>query len=310
MNKPVTIKTSSARETTAAPVISELAIIVPAYNEAGAIRETIDTIKAMIADSGLDAEIVIVDDGSTDGTCETAEATGVRVIRNGENVGYGFSLKTGIAATKSEYVAIMDADGTYPAGRLPDMLETCRTADMVVGNRGAAMKNVPWIRKPAKWILNTLANLLAQRNIPDLNSGLRVFKRSSLERFVQLLPDGFSFTTTITLSMLCSNLRVVYTPITYGKRVGHSKIKARDFFTFILLVLRIIVFFQPLRVFMPLGAGLFALGAGKAIYDIFKMNLSESAIFALLAALMVWSLGLIADMIARLHLRPPPASGQ
>ena len=308
MNKPVTLDSTRTKPAGPATVSSELAIIVPAYNEAGAIRETIDTIKTVIRESGLDAEIVIVDDGSTDGTCETAEATGVRVIRNGENVGYGYSLKTGIAATQSDYVAIMDADGTYPAGRLPDMLETCRTADMVVGDRGAAMKNVPWIRKPAKWILNTLANLLARRKIPDLNSGLRVFRRSSLERFVQLLPDGFSFTTTITLSMLCSNLRVVYTPITYGKRVGHSKIKPTDFFTFILLVLRIIVFFQPLRVFMPLGAGLFALGVAKSLYDITRMNLSESAIFALLAAMVVWSLGLIADMISRLHLRPPPAS--
>jgi glycosyltransferase involved in cell wall biosynthesis len=282
----------------------ELSVIVPAFNEAKGIGQTIDNLRRALA--GVDAEIVIVDDGSTDGTGDAAEAAGVRVIRAEENRGYGAALKTGISETTSKFVAIIDADGTYPADKLPAMLEICRNADMVVGDRGAAMRNVQWIRRPPKWILNTLANILARRKIPDLNSGLRVFKRSSLERFVQLLPDGFSFTTTITLSMICSNLRVVYTPIEYAKRVGQSSMKPTAFFTFILLVLRIIVFFQPLRVFMPLGAILFVMGFVKFVYDMSKMNLSESAVFALLAALVVWSLGLIADMISRLHLRPQP----
>lgn len=306
MNKPL------ERELTGIPgsllMQKELAIIVPAFNEAKAIGQTIEALNAMLSRSGIDGEIVIVDDGSKDGTADAAEAAGVRVIRLEENRGYGFALKTGIAETQSKFVAIIDADGTYPADKIADMLELCRNADMVVGDRGAAMKNVPMIRRPPKWVLNTLANLLARRKIPDLNSGLRVFKRASLERFVQLLPDGFSFTTTITLSMICSNLRVVYTPIAYSKRVGQSSMRPTAFFTFILLVLRIIVFFQPLRVFMPLGGVLFLLGMAKVAYDFTKMNLSESAIFALLAALVVWSLGLIADMISRLHLRPRPQS--
>jgi glycosyltransferase involved in cell wall biosynthesis len=300
MNKP--LERPMAGE--AASVQNELAVIVPAFNEAGAVGRTVETIRAALA--GLDFEIVVVDDGSSDGTGAAAAAAGARIIRLEENAGYGFALKTGIAETRSKFVAIIDADGTYPADALPAMLEACRHADMVVGDRGAAMRNVPLVRRPAKWILNTLANLLARRRIPDLNSGLRVFKRGSLERFVPLLPDGFSFTTTITLSMLCSNLRVVYRPISYGKRVGQSSLRPTAFFTFLLLVVRIIVFFQPLRVFLPLGAVLFLLGAAKVAYDFTKMNLSESAIFSLLAALIVWSLGLIADMISRLHLRPRP----
>jgi glycosyltransferase involved in cell wall biosynthesis len=306
MNKPAELQSKRISGT---PLMqTELAIVVPAYNEAKAIGATIAALKAMLARTGINGEIVVVDDGSKDGTGDAAEAAGVRVIRQEENSGYGYALKTGIAATQSKFVAIIDADGTYPVDKIADMLELCRNADMVVGDRGAAMKNVPLIRRPPKWILNTLANLLARRKIPDLNSGLRVFKRSSLERFVQLLPDGFSFTTTITLSMMCSNLRVIYTPVAYSKRVGQSSMRPTAFFTFILLVLRIIVFFQPLRVFMPLGGVLFLLGMAKVAYDITKMNLSESAIFALLAALVVWSLGLIADMIARLHLRPGPHS--
>ncbi len=285
-------------------MLKTLSVIVPAFNEAEAIRPTIEALQKVMTDAAIDGEIVVVDDGSSDGTGDAAEAAGARVIRLGENRGYGFALKTGIAESNSKFVAIIDADGTYPPEKIPEMLEVAENADMVVGDRGAAMTNVPLIRRPPKWVLNTLANLLARRKIPDLNSGLRVFKRASLERFIQLLPDGFSFTTTITLSMMCSNLRVVYVPITYAKRVGQSSMRPTAFFTFILLVLRIIVFFQPLRVFMPLGGVLFILGFLKVLYDITKMNLSESAIFALLAALVVWSLGLIADMISRLHLRP------
>lgn len=302
MNKP--LERELAGISMAEAMQKELSVIVPAYNEAKGIGQTIAALRAAL--SGVDAEIVVVDDGSKDGTGDAAAATGVRVIRQDQNRGYGAALKAGIAGTRSKYVAIIDADGTYPADKIPAMLEICRDADMVVGDRGAAMKNVQWIRRPPKWVLNTLANVLARRKIPDLNSGLRLFKRSSLERFVQLLPDGFSFTTTITLSMICSNLRVVYTPIEYAKRVGQSSMKPTAFFTFILLVLRIIVFFQPLRVFMPLGGVLFVLGAVKFAYDMTKMNLSESAIFALLAALVIWSLGLVADMISRLHLRPQP----
>lgn len=281
----------------------DLSIVIPAYNEINAIKSGIEELQAMIAEHKLDAEIVVVDDGSTDGTYEKALETGVRVIRVDQNMGYGHSLKTGIRQTNSDYVAITDADGTYPADRLPEMLDICRNGDMVVGNRGEAMRNVPLVRKPAKWVLNKLANILAQRRIPDLNSGLRVFRRVSIEKFLGLMPNGFSFSTTSTLCMICSDLQVTYVPITYGKRIGQSKIRPTDFFRFMLLVVRIIVLFHPLRVFLPVGAILFAMGMAKAIYDLFLFNLSESAIFALLAALVIWSLGLIADMISRLHFR-------
>lgn len=280
-----------------------LSVVIPAYNEEGAIRQTVADVNAALADLPGGFEIVVVDDGSSDSTGREAEASGARVIHQPENAGYGAALKRGIAAGESEFVAILDADGTYPATNLPGMLELAENADMVVGDRGAAMTNVPWVRRPAKMMLNGLARYLARRDIPDLNSGLRVFQRASLSRFVPLLPSGFSFTTTITLCMLCSELRVVYLPIDYGKRIGRSKIRPVDFFTFILLVVRAIVLFNPLRVFLPLGGAIFALGFVKLIYDIAIGNLSESAVLAFLAAIMIWSLGLIADMLARLHLR-------
>jgi glycosyltransferase involved in cell wall biosynthesis len=291
-----------AVETTSSLAVS---VVIPAYNEENAIIPTIEKVREVLGGAGIDYELVVVNDGSKDGTLAAAESTGVRVVNFPQNGGYGRALKAGIAVTSAPLVAIIDADGTYPAEVLPKMIEMAAYNEMVVGDRGAAMKGVPMIRKPAKWILNNLASYLAQHKITDLNSGLRVFRRPELERFLHLLPNAFSFTTTITLCMLASGFNVSYLPITYGKRVGTSKIKAKDFFRFMMLVCRLTVYFQPLRVFLPIGAVLFLIGFAKAIYDIYVDNLSETAVFGMLGAVMVWSLGLIADMIARLQLRPP-----
>ncbi|MGB0661364.1 MAG: glycosyltransferase family 2 protein [Mangrovicoccus sp.] len=294
--------TVSAEDQQSAPV--RLSVVIPAYNEENAMADTVQDVRAAMDPTGLDYEIIVVDDGSSDNTRAEAIKTGVQVTWNDVNTGYGASLKRGIAQARYEYVAILDADGTYPARYLPDMLKMCETQDMVVGDRGAAMKNVPTIRKPAKFILNSLASFLAERRLNDLNSGLRVFRKSELLPFIPLLPQKFSFTTTITLCMSCSGKRMIYTPIEYGRRVGKSKIRPSDFINFIILVLRVIVLFNPLRVFIPLGLVLFGLGFLKLLYDLSQWNLSETAIFAFLASIMIWSLGLIADMISRLHLRP------
>lgn len=281
-----------------------LSVVIPAYNEEGAVRQTIEDVRAEMEATGVPYEIIVIDDGSQDRTLEIARDTGVVVDSNQVNTGYGASLKRGIKHAQHEYVAIIDADGTYPARYLPAMLKMCRAQDMVVGDRGAAMKNVPWIRKPAKWVLNTFASFLAERKLNDLNSGLRVFRKSELVPFIPLLPQKFSFTTTITLCMSCNGKRMIYTPIEYGKRVGKSKIRPVDFLNFIILVLRMTVLFNPLRVFIPLGLVLMGVGALKFLYDIWMDNLSETTVFAFLSALIIWSLGLIADMISRLHLRP------
>lgn len=281
-----------------------LSVVIPAYNEEGAVRETVQDVFAVLKPTGIPFEVIVVDDGSEDNTRAEAEAAGAIVQANQVNSGYGASLKRGVKAAKHEYVAIMDADGTYPARYLPDMLAMCRDQDMVVGDRGAAMKNVPLVRRPAKWFLNRFASFLAERRLNDLNSGLRVFRKSELIPFLPLLPQNFSFTTTITLCMSHNGKRMIYTPIEYGKRVGKSKIKPIDFINFLILILRIATLFNPLRVFIPLGLFFFIIGALKLVYDFFLDNVSETAIFGLLAAIMIWSLGLIADMISRLHLRP------
>jgi len=305
----MTMQTPVAMATTKPSVSSEfegltLSVVIPAYNEEGAVEHTIDDVRRELNAIGIPYEIIVIDDGSSDRTLEIARNTGVVVDTNQVNTGYGASLKRGIKHAQYEYVAIIDADGTYPARYLPSMLSMCRNQDMVVGDRGAAMKNVPWIRKPAKWVLNTFASFLAERRLNDLNSGLRVFRKSELVPFIPLLPQKFSFTTTITLCMSCNGKRMIYTPIEYGKRVGKSKIRPVDFINFIILVLRMTVLFNPLRVFIPFGLALMGLGIVKFVYDIWMDNLSETTIFAFLSALIIWSLGLIADMISRLHLRP------
>lgn len=278
-----------------------VAVIIPAYNEQAAVRGTVNDVRSALTAVGVPHHIIVVNDGSRDETAAQAKSSGAQVIDLPDNIGYGHALKAGIAASDSDLVAILDADGTYPPSALPAMVAMGEHVDMVVGDRGAAMNNVPWVRRPAKWVLRVLASAVAQRRINDVNSGLRVFRRSALEQFVPLLPDGYSFTTTITLCMLATNLTVVYHPIHYGRRIGRSKIRARHFFKFIFLVVRLTVFFQPLRIFLPLGAILFVAGAAKAIYD---ASLSATAVFALLSAILVWSVGLLADMITRLHLRP------
>jgi len=280
-----------------------VSIVIPAYNEQGAVAATIASVHEVLDAADISHEIIVVNDGSTDDTLERARASGAQVVNFPHNGGYGRALKAGIAVSTAPLVAILDADGTYPASYLPEMIAMATYNDMVVGDRGAAMKGVPLIRRPAKWALNKLAGLLAGHEITDLNSGLRVFRREPLERFVPLLPDAFSFTTTVTLCMLASGMRVSYLPIVYGKRVGQSKIRASDFGRFMFLVFRLTVYFQPLRVYLPAGMILFMLGFAKAIYDVYIDNLSETAVLGLLGAVLLWALGLIADMISRLNLR-------
>jgi glycosyltransferase involved in cell wall biosynthesis len=227
----------------------------------------------------------------------------VRVIRTRRNRGYGAALKRGIAAASHDWILITDADGTYPASEIPTLLQRGAQADMVVGARTGANVNIPLVRRPAKWFLRRLASYLAGQKLPDLNSGLRLIRKDLIERYAYLLPSGFSFTTTITLAAACNEYVVEYVPIDYHARLGQSKIRARHAYDFLLLILRTIVFFNPLKVFIPLGGVLVLGGIAKFIYDIFLDNLSESAVLLLLGAMIMWAVGLLADQNARIAAR-------
>jgi glycosyltransferase involved in cell wall biosynthesis len=290
---------------TDAPARVDLAVIVPAYNEQGGIERTIARIQEVLAVLPCSTEIIVVDDGSVDATGELAARCNVRVLSHAVNQGYGAALKTGILSSDAEAIMIMDADCTYPPDAIPRLYAGLARADMVVGARALSSKGVAWVRRPAKWVLNRFASYLVGRRIADLNSGQRVMKRSAVLRYLHLLPSGFSFTSTITMAMLANGHPVEYQPIEYGVRTGRSKIRPSHFGTFMLLVVRAIVLFNPLKVFLPLGALLFAVGIAKLVEDVIKWNLSETAVMAFLAAIVVWSVGLLADMIARLQMQPP-----
>lgn len=294
----------SAPTAVAAPAV-DLAVVLPAYNEIGGIDRTITRIRAVLAALPYSSELVVVDDGSVDGTGERAVATGVRVVTHPVNRGYGAALKTGILNTNARAIAIIDADCTYPPEALPTLTARLASADMVVGSRALSSSGVAWLRRPGKWILNSFASYLVGRHIPDLNSGLRVMRRDAVLRYMHLLPNGFSFTSTITMAMLANGHNVIYEPIVYTKRVGRSKIRASHFFSFMLLVVRAIVLFNPLKVFLPLGTALFLLAVVKLVQDIVLWNLSETAVMAFLAAIIVWAVGLLADMMSRLQMQTP-----
>lgn len=282
------------------PLDQAVSVVVPAYNEAGHVAEQVRSLDRVLAGSGWRYEIIVVDDGSTDGTAEAAATTGARVVRRPKNAGYGAALKLGIRLARYEWILITDADGTYPVDAIEDLLAQSDANTMIVGARTGLSVQVPMERRPAKWFLNRLASYLAGQRLPDINSGLRLIRKSLVQRYEHLLPQGFSFTTTITLAAACNGHPVAYVPIDYHARLGTSKIRPRHAFDFMLLIVRTIVFFNPLKVFLPLGAVLAVAGLAKFVYDVTRDNLSESAVLGMLGALVVWAVGLLADQNARI----------
>jgi glycosyltransferase involved in cell wall biosynthesis len=282
-----------------ADAIKEVSVVIPAFNEELAVGETITELRSMFAATDIKAEIIVVDDGSRDRTARRAKAAGARVIQHRSNRGYGASLKTGILAASHDIIAITDADGTYPAKYLPEMLAELEQADMVVGSRTGADVNIPLVRRPAKWFLRVMANYVAQTKIPDLNSGLRVFRRDVAMQYFAILSDQFSFTTTITLAMLCDKYAVSYKPIDYRRRQGKSKIMPWDAGSFAVLILRVAMLFRPLRVFLPLAAMCVIYGVVKTSIDLTRdPNISASAIFAFVSAMMMVLVGMLGDAVA------------
>ena len=276
-------------------------VIIAVYNGAATLARAIDSV---LAQSHPVHELIVVDDGSTDATAELAREQGAEVVRLPQNRGYGAALKAGIARAGFDVVVFTDADGTYPAEAIPALLEHAADFDMVVGARTGASVHVPAARRPAKWFLGRLASYLAGQDIPDLNSGLRVVRRGVVERYAHLLPSGFSFTTTITLAVLVNDGLVHWHPIDYRPRLGASKIRPFHAFDFLMLILRTVVFFNPLKVFLPVGAVLFLIGFAKFVWDLFVGNFSETVVMGFLGAVVVWCVGLLSDQIARTGLGP------
>ena len=276
----------------------QVSIIIPVYNEEMRIGEVLGNLLDSIKLWNFECEVIVVDDCSNDKTPEILEKYDVKLIRHEQNKGYGASLKTGIHFSQYDIIAITDADGTYPVDKIPELVNLIDKYDMIVGAR--KYMNLPLITRPAKWILNKYANYLVKYKIPDLNSGLRVFRKDVYSKFKRFLPNGFSFTTTITLALLSNDYLVKYVPIDYFKRAGKSKIKPiRDTINFFSLITRTSLYFNPLRVFMPVALLLLILGLVSFGYDIYMRDITDKTMMLFLWGMQFGIIGLLADMISR-----------
>lgn len=290
-----------------------ISVIIPAFNEEGGIGQTLDKIIEVMEAYGRAYEIIVVDDGSVDATADRIVecSDDVRIIRHGMNRGYGASLKTGLRQAKYANICITDADGTYPNEMIPTLADKVfsGSCDMAVGSRTGDSVAVPWVRRPAKWVIGRLANYVADRKIPDINSGLRVFRRDLARRMFFILPDGFSFTTTITLTMITNDFDVEYIPIDYHKRIGRSKIRPiRDTLNFLQLITRMALYFSPLKIFIPLSAIIFLVAVVWALFGLLVLDQlpDVSVLILALSAVQIGTVGLLAEMLRlRLPMRFP-----
>jgi glycosyltransferase involved in cell wall biosynthesis len=276
-------------------------IVIPAHNEENGIEHGLDEVTKALAPSGWEYEIIVVDDGSSDATRQRAQRDGVKVIRFDTNRGYGSALKAGIAASKFDWIVIIDADGTYPGAEIPRMLERVPDSDMVVGARIGRNVDDPRIRRPAKWILRKLAGRLAGQEIPDLNSGMRVIRKLLVEKYAHILPSGFSFTTTITLALISSGYTVSYVPIDYYRRVGKSKINPFHAVTFGFQMLRTMMLFHPIRVLGPVASLVLLGGLINLLPDLHPLRVSGTDLVVLTQGIVLWCIAMVADQNSRFH---------
>lgn len=282
-------------------------VVIPVYNEAEGVASTIHAVRRGCLAAGMSAEVIAVDDGSTDGTATVlATLEGVRVLRHADNLGYGASLKTGIGSATGDVIGIIDADGSYPAASFPALLAALTDGvDMVVGVRKGSGDAFPLLRRPGKAIIQGLAAFLVGRRIPDLNSGMRVMRRSLVDRYAHLLPDGFSFTTTITLAVLTNRHIVCWIDVPFSARVGRSTITLRrglfqEFPNFLALVVRIITYFRPLRFFGVASLLFLLVGSVNIIRTlVFSRNVSDASLLFLVVGVQAGLMGLLADLIVR-----------
>jgi glycosyltransferase involved in cell wall biosynthesis len=277
-----------------------LSIIVPAYNEEAGIGSTLED----LAQQFPRAEIIVVDDGSTDSTSHVAARPGVQVIRHQSNRGYGASLRTGIAASEGRYLLFCDADGQHSAVDAANLVAHCDGFDMVVGSRDGT-SHKPLLRAPGKLILQHFADFLAGHRIPDLNCGLRVVKKSILKKYLHLTPMGFSFSSTTTFAFLKSNRRIRWIPITVKKRKGVSSVRQwKHGPQTLILMLRLTVLFEPLKVFLVIAGGLFLLTLVMLAINLSQSGgtrIGNSPVALSIATLLVFLFGLLCDQVSELR---------
>jgi polyisoprenyl-phosphate glycosyltransferase len=285
-------------------VSPEVTVVLPCYNERDHVELEIKRIRAALEAAGMSYELLCVDDGSTDGTREVLQGIDdIRAILLPRNQGSGTARRIGTQQARGRVVVWTDADMTYPNELIPELVaQVDDTYDQVVGARRTEAGTYKLARVPAKWAIRKLASFLTSTDIPDLNSGLRAFRRDVAQPYLRLLPAGFSCVTTITLAFLSNGHQVKYVPIDYFKRAGRSKFHPlRDAYNYFLQVLRMVMYFNPLRVLMPVALTLLAATFAKAGVDlvVHDLRVTGSTVLVGLAAFNIMAIALLADLVVR-----------
>ena len=278
----------------------QLSIVIPAYNEEETIAPVVQSVHDFLIQHSLIHEILVVDDASTDKTKERALQTPATVISHKYNKGYGRSLKDGIHAAQYEYVLIMDADGQHTPHDILRLLSYIDEYDMVVGARVSNASDL-W-RLPGKWFIHQLCNYLVKQDIPDVNSGFRLFKKSVIQQYIHLCSDGFSFTTSSTLAFLADERDVKYIDIEVNKRQqGKSSVSVKTGLRTILLVLQVMMVFHPLRFFLPVNFFIALLAFFYLLYDISHINISDTSVLLIVTTIGIFFFSLLADQLSKLR---------
>lgn len=279
--------------------------IIPTFNEEVVIKKVLNELQEFLKEKLIDNfEIIVVDDGSSDKTGEFIKELNredIQVVENPYNKGYGSALKLGARKARGEYLIFYDGDGQHNPSDALNLIDEKGDYDMIVGSR-QGYKGPAW-RQPGKKILNLIANYLVSFNIPDLNSGLRLIRKEYFEKFTHLYPNGFSLTTTITLAFLKQGYSVKYLPINLNKRTGRSQVRIGDGFTALKLILRMIMLFSPLKLFVPMFSFFLLMTVISLIIDIFiyHFNLSQATLICFISAMLFLFVGLTADQLAALR---------
>jgi glycosyltransferase involved in cell wall biosynthesis len=279
-----------------------ITLVVPCFNEETCLGGVMREFSGALRRVGQDVELIVVDDGSTDGTAGAAAGSGVehRLIRHRANRGYGAAIKSGIRAASHEWIAVVDGDGQHSPDELVRLLDLREQHDMVVGRRGG--KGSPFWRRPGKWVLKVLCEVLVGRRIPDLNCGLRVFRREEAVRLMGLCSDQFSFSTTVTLAYMSEGLSVAFVPVRVRPRLGgRSQVRVSTGLATLMLILRTIGTFSPLKIFMPPTVVLFVVGAALVVHGLARRNVGDVAILCVLISVVLFCFGLLADQLALLR---------
>ncbi len=282
-----------------------ISVVIPALNEERAIAETVQLIREVLIKAQIaPAEIIVVDDGSADATAERAAAAGAKVIHHPMNAGYGRALKAGITHATYDTIVITDADGTYPIHTIPELFDRYSNGfDMVVGARSGMNYRGSLLKMPLRWILRRLVEFTASRSIPDINSGLRLFSKSTVTDYFDSLCDTFSFTTSLTLAYMMTGRFVTYVSIPYAERIGESKVRLfRDSVRTFQYILEAAVFYNPLRIFLLFAAILVACSALSFLAAaILHLNVFfYLGVGGIIDASLVLSIGLLAVLLRQI----------